>query len=337
VLVGLNALTDLFLCWSRENAPESVEIVGILASGKRHRGRLLRACKVLGPPEAAASVLHDLQVHGITVDRIILTVPLAKLPAAARAAIADIERAGKVRVERLMPQFALMTPSAEPRPAGAGDPAPAAGERSSGPSPGFLRAKRAIDVTLAVLFLLIFAPVMLAVFLAVRLDVGAPAIFWQSRPGTGGRPIKVLKFRTMGPARALDGRPLPDSERVSKLGYLLRRLRLDELPQLVNVLVGQMSFVGPRPLLPIDQPAQPSARLQLRPGLTGWAQIKGGRHLSIEDKAALDEWYIENASLRLDFVILLLTARTVLFGERVDPHAIQAAARGPAPETSPAC
>jgi lipopolysaccharide/colanic/teichoic acid biosynthesis glycosyltransferase len=337
LVVGLNALTDLFLSWSRENASESVDVIGILASGERHRGRLLRACKVLGPPEAVGAVLHDLRVHGVAVDRIILTIPLAKLSPQARAAIAHIEQAGKIRVERLMPQFALVAPSAEPRAADAGDPAPVAEERSTGPSPGFLRAKRAIDVTLAVLFLLIFAPVMLAVFVAVRLDVGAPAIFWQSRPGTGGRPIKVLKFRTMGPARAPDGRSLPDSERVSRLGYLLRRLRLDELPQLVNVLVGQMSFVGPRPLLPIDQPAQPSTRLQLRPGLTGWAQIKGGRHLSIEDKAALDEWYIENACLRLDVVILLLTARTVLFGERIDPHAVQAATRGSTPKTSPAC
>jgi len=127
--------------------------------------------------------------------------------------------------------------------------------------------------------------------------------------------------------RDQNGRVLTDAERVSKAGRLLRRLRLDELPQVYNVLLGHMSLVGPRPLLPVDQPSFSAARLQLRPGLTGWAQIKGGRHLSVDDKAALDLWYIRNASFALDMLILLNTVRTVLFGERIDRRAIDQAWR----------
>ncbi|NJL08643.1 MAG: sugar transferase, partial [Methylacidiphilales bacterium] len=114
---------------------------------------------------------------------------------------------------------------------------------------------------------------------------------------------------------------------VSAFGHLLRRTRLDELPQLFSILLGHMSFVGPRPLLPVDQPAGHSARLLVRPGLTGWAQIKGGRIISAEDKAALDVWYVRNASLALDLRILLGTIPMVLFGERVAEDAIAQAWR----------
>ncbi len=182
-----------------------------------------------------------------------------------------------------------------------------------------------MDAAVALLCLVGFSPIMVFVGIVVLLDCGSPMIFWQQRPGARGRPIKVLKFRTMGPARDGAGRALSDADRVSGVGRLLRRLRLDELPQILNVLSGDMSLVGPRPLLPVDQPSAPAARLQFRPGLTGWAQIKGGRHISSEDKAALDLWYIKNASFRLDMVILAHTVRMVLFGERVDRHAIHEA------------
>jgi lipopolysaccharide/colanic/teichoic acid biosynthesis glycosyltransferase len=131
----------------------------------------------------------------------------------------------------------------------------------------------------------------------------------------------------MGAAHDASGRRRSDAERVSALGHLLRRTRLDELPQLFSILLGHMSFVGPRPLLPVDQPAGHSARLLVRPGLTGWAQIKGGRIISAEDKAALDVWYVRNASLALDLRILLGTIPMVLFGERVAEDAIAQAWR----------
>ena len=114
----------------------------------------------------------------------------------------------------------------------------------------------------------------------VGASVGLPVLFWQQRPGLGGRPFRVYKFRTMRAAHSSDGRRLSDKERVSQMGTLMRRLRLDELPQLFNIFRGDMSFIGPRPLLPCDQSDAYRARLLVRPGLTGWAQVVGGRDIS---------------------------------------------------------
>jgi hypothetical protein len=124
-----------------------------------------------------------------------------------------------------------------------------------------------------------------------------------------------------------EGRRITDAERLSLVGNLLRRLRLDELPQLYNVMMGQMSFIGPRPLLPHDQFPALAARLAVRPGLTGWAQIKGGRNLTPSDKAALDIWYVINGSFWVDAKIFVATLRTILFGERTDADAIRDAWR----------
>jgi lipopolysaccharide/colanic/teichoic acid biosynthesis glycosyltransferase len=168
---------------------------------------------------------------------------------------------------------------------------------------------------------------MLIVFVAVALDSGFPVVFWQQRPGLRGRPFRLYKFRTMRPPHDSRGRLLSEAERQSKLGRLLRRIRLDELPQLYNILVGDMSFVGPRPLLPVDQSPAFAARLAVRPGLTGWAQIKGGRELTASDKAALDIWYVRNASLWLDLRILFGTVAVVCQGEETDRNAIRQAWR----------
>jgi lipopolysaccharide/colanic/teichoic acid biosynthesis glycosyltransferase len=137
--------------------------------------------------------------------------------------------------------------------------------------------------------------------------------------------MRLYKFRTMRGAHGADGRRIPDADRLSVVGATLRRMRLDELPQLVNVLTGSMSFVGPRPLLPVDQQADMPERLAIRPGLTGWAQVKGGRDISPADKAALDLWYIKNASLLVDLWIVMETVRMVLLGERTDRGAINQA------------
>jgi len=159
----------------------------------------------------------------------------------------------------------------------------------------------------------------------VAIDVGLPVTFWQQRPGAGGHPFKVYKFRTMGAAHDRHGRRIPDEKRSSAIGGFLRRTRFDELPQLYNILVGEMSFIGPRPLLPVDQPDNDMTRLLVRPGLTGWAQVNGGRDLSIKDKMVLDLWYVKNASLWLDAKILLRTVIMVAMGERRDEGVIRLA------------
>ena len=140
------------------------------------------------------------------------------------------------------------------------------------------------------------APLFAAITLFIAIDLGLPVVFWQSRPGRYGRPFKLYKFRTMRAPHDEQGNRIPDERRVSKLGALLRLTRLDELPQLYNILVGEMSFVGPRPLLISHHEPGTHDRLLVRPGLTGWAQVNGGRKLSTEDKATLDLWYVAHLS-----------------------------------------
>jgi lipopolysaccharide/colanic/teichoic acid biosynthesis glycosyltransferase len=152
----------------------------------------------------------------------------------------------------------------------------------------------------------------------VVLDVGTPLLFWQRRLGQSGRAFQIYKFRTMRTPFDRLGEALPDHLRLSPIGRLLRKTGMDELPQLLNVLVGDMSLIGPRPLLPQDQPADPTIRLMVRPGITGWAQVIGGKKITSEDKDDLDEWYIRNASPWLDLRILLLTCRYVFLGNRAN-------------------
>jgi lipopolysaccharide/colanic/teichoic acid biosynthesis glycosyltransferase len=188
--------------------------------------------------------------------------------------------------------------------------------------------KRALDIVAVVVVLVLLAPLILLVGLLVCIDVGFPLVFWQQRPGRLGRPFKLYKFCTMGPAHDVQGNRIPDEHRVSRIGRFLRRTKFDELPQLYNILIGEMSVVGPRPLLPTDQPENNTLRLSVRPGLTGFAQVHGGREIAAKDKNALDVWYINNASLWLDFVIIMRTVVVLVRGERVNHHALRAAREG---------
>lgn len=177
------------------------------------------------------------------------------------------------------------------------------------------RLKRALDVVGAATGLVATAPVMAVVAAAVRVDLGSPVLFRQQRPGLGGAPFQMMKFRTMRDAVDSSGRALPDGERLTRLGKLLRATSLDELPELWNVLRGDMSLVGPRPLL-MQYLGRYSAtqrrRHEVRPGITGLAQVSGRNALSWDDKFALDVRYVDEWSLGLDLSILLRTVRAVV-------------------------
>lgn len=180
--------------------------------------------------------------------------------------------------------------------------------------------KRLFDLLVASSLLVIAAPVILFTTFLVRLRLGSPIFFRQERPGRHGRPFTMIKFRTMLDALDSNGHALPDAERLTSFGRALRSTSLDELPELVNVLRGEMSLVGPRPLLtqylPLYSPEQ-SRRHEVRPGLTGWAQVNGRNALSWNEKFALDIWYVDNRSFLLDIRILFMTARKVVFREDI--------------------
>lgn len=180
--------------------------------------------------------------------------------------------------------------------------------------------KRLMDVVLASMALTLLAAPIAVLALLVRVRLGSPVFFRQLRPGLNGKPFELIKFRTMTDARDPDGTLLPDADRLTPFGRWLRATSLDELPELWNVLKGDMSLVGPRPLLmeylPLYTPEQ-ARRHEVRPGITGWAQVNGRNALTWEDKFRLDVWYVDHQSLWLDCKILLLTVRKVLAREGI--------------------
>ena len=182
-------------------------------------------------------------------------------------------------------------------------------------------AKRLFDVAVSGLALIVLAPVLAIVALAVRVNLGRPVLFRQRRPGLRCEPFELIKFRTMLDAEDAHGKPPPDALRMTRLGSFLRSTSLDELPELWNVLKGEMSLVGPRPLLmdylPLYSPAQ-LRRHEVRPGLTGLAQVNGRNALSWEERFALDVWYVDNRSFWLDLTILVRTVAKVFQREGIN-------------------
>src|SRR5262249_34764689 len=180
--------------------------------------------------------------------------------------------------------------------------------------PPFFRFKRWIDIVGSLALIVLFFPLLVLAGLLVLLDVGRPIFFWQERLGRKGRPFLIYKFRTLRAPFDSAGNPALGSRRPSAVCRFLRATRLDELPQLWNVRFGEVSLIGPRPLLPEDQPENTSKRLSVRPGISGLAQVNGAKLVTKEEKQKLDEWYVRNASLWLDLWIAMMTIKLLLRG-----------------------
>lgn len=182
--------------------------------------------------------------------------------------------------------------------------------------------KRFLDFTLSLIGLVVISPILLIVWVLLMVaNGGAGAVFIQTRPGKGGKLFKVIKFKTMNDRRDDAGNLLPDGERITSVGRVVRSLSIDELPQLINVLKGDMSLVGPRPLLvqylPLYSDRQ-ARRHEVKPGMTGWAQVNGRNAISWEQKFEYDVWYVDNLSLWLDIKILFLTVKRVFFRDGIN-------------------
>ena len=181
--------------------------------------------------------------------------------------------------------------------------------------------KRIVDFVLALIGLIALAPVIVIVAWAIRKRLGSPVIFSQVRPGLNGKPFRMVKFRTMRDAFDANGQPLPDTDRMTPFGSFLRSSSLDELPELWNVLKGDMSLVGPRPLLTEYLPlynAEQYRGHEVRPGISGWAQVNGRNALSWDEKFKLDVWYVDNRSIWLDFKVIFLTLKKVVLRDGIN-------------------
>ena len=338
LLLGWGSVIELFIRSAGELGNAKVHIAGILSPNPRHVGRLVQSTRVLGTPENLPEVIAELDVHGIHIGRVVIATPFDRLTEVVQQTLLEFERTAGVRLdffaERLLGQ-AVDTPTLDVQGASAGVVSGAVASEFSFPDDEikpllhrpYWRFKRALDAIVALVLMIVLFPVALLVASFVALDVGLPVLFVQQRPGLRGARFHLYKFRTMGASHDVEGVRLPDDGRMSKVGAFLRRTRLDELPQLYNILIGDMSFVGPRPLITREQSADTLLRLLVRPGLTGWAQVRGGRDVSVADKTALDLWYVRHASFTLDLKIIAATVPMVLFGERVDRGAVRLAWR----------
>jgi lipopolysaccharide/colanic/teichoic acid biosynthesis glycosyltransferase len=311
LLVGTGDLAWFFTQVSDTLPGAPPKIVGILDTHHGTRGRTLGGYPVIGGYDIVGDALDEFRVHGVIIKRVVVADSTINPSSEPWAVLEQACSARDAKVEFLpdylkVPIF-LSNHSEK-------------GFEGSGtivvPGGAYWKAKRAIDVVASIILLLLIAPLFAIIALLVGLSVGRPVIFWQERVGQHGRTICVHKFRSMLDSIDEKGRIRSIEERETRVGQFLRATRLDELPQLFDILVGDMSFIGPRPLLPHDQPADSRRRLSVRPGLTGWAQVNGGKLISPEQKSVLDHWYIDHASFRLDIRILVLTIVCVVLGDR---------------------
>ncbi|MGF1562727.1 MAG: sugar transferase [Geminicoccaceae bacterium] len=302
------------LLW-HAHAP-NIEVLGIL-DDDMDVTRTIAGYRVLGRPEALASTLARFAVQDMVVRRVILTKPQDAYPADLLHTVKAVCAQHGIIVNDLPDLVRLR------------ERAPDGTQLSEdGDTFSYVRFKRMIDALVAFLLITLTAPLMLLTCAGVYAFVGRPIFFVQRRQGLGQKPFKLRKFRSMRDPIAADGSDLSDAERTPYVGRLLRRSRIDELPQLWNILIGDMSLIGPRPLLERDTNGHAELsrlRSEVRPGMTGWAQVNGGQQLQIADKFALDLYYIRHASLALDLRILYLTVKMILFGERINASAIRQA------------
>jgi lipopolysaccharide/colanic/teichoic acid biosynthesis glycosyltransferase len=319
IVIGATRLASFFSRIVEEVYSHERRIVALLDERRELINRTLNGYPIVGAPADLARIVDEYATHGIDISKVVVVQHPGEMTQQAQSGIAAACSARQIPVEWLHETLAVSHGRIS-APADRG--ARAAATPSSVLARPYWTVKRVLDVVIAGAMLVLVAPLMIVVAALVAVDVGFPLVFWQQRIGRRGRPIRVYKFRTMQAAHDERGRRIPEQERLSVLGQLLRKNHLDELPQLFNVLGGSMSIVGPRPLLPVDQPRNIRFRLDVSPGLTGLAQISGGTLLTPDEKDALDDWYVRHASFAHDMTIILRTIWVIVRGNPRDDRRI---------------
>jgi lipopolysaccharide/colanic/teichoic acid biosynthesis glycosyltransferase len=317
IVVGAGSIASLYIGFLESIPKAGWRIAAILDDSKLLQGRSILGHTIVGGTEDAEAVFDDFAQHGLRIWGVAVCEHDRDRALEYRKRLEPLCRSRGLQFELLVDKLGMfdnelgrLDPRIRP---------------VSLPRARYLLTRRMFEFVIATLSVLVFLPVLALTGLLVFTSVGSPVIFWQRRVGRNARTIFVYKFKTMRNAVDSKGRLLSADERSTRIGEILRATRLDELPQLFNVLKGDMAIIGPRPLLPVDQPADPSLRLAVAPGLTGWAQINGGKLVSVEEKNSLDEWYVQNVSLRLDVEIVWRTFLTVLRGDRRNEDQLAAA------------
>lgn len=321
IMIGLNDWSVLVINFLKAQTPERWRVIALLEEESRWTGRSVNGVQVLGPPAQLEAVIDEFATHGVRTDRVVVGGDARRLSKEALAKVQGVCTGHNLDLI-FLPHLAELA-SAECAGHSADlEPDGLSSSRFSAhiPLSPYFRWKRIIDAVATAILILWLLPLLAIAAVVVVLDVGSPVLFWQQRIGHRGRELQIYKLRTLRPPFDRRGQRIPEEQRISWLGRLLRQTRIDELPQLLNVLVGDMSLIGPRPLLPQDQPPNSAVRLTVRPGMTGWAQVNGGISLSPIEKDALDVWYIRNASPSLDLRILTMTLVRLLRGADQRPE-----------------
>jgi len=309
ILIGANRFASSFIQLLKAYAPVHEPVIAVLDQDAKMVGRAIAGVQVLGAPHELDAIISEFAIHGVGTDRIVIA---GEEDFLSPAVLQEIRRICKKRqidlsflprvigvTERKLTDVAVTSQPMSETPVAL---------------PSFFRLKRWIDVVGSLLLTILVFPIFIVAGGLVLLDVGRPILFWQERLGWKGRSFLIYKFRTLRAPFDSEGNPTLAGRRPSAIGRFLRATRIDELPQLLNVLLGDMSLVGPRPLLPEDQPSNASIRLSVRPGISGWAQVNGAKLVTKEEKEKLDEWYVRNASLWMDLQITLMTIKVILKG-----------------------
>jgi lipopolysaccharide/colanic/teichoic acid biosynthesis glycosyltransferase len=322
IMIGANHLSALYIKLVRSYSPHRHKVIAVIDDELSLFGRRVVGVPVVSTIAHIDRTIEEFEVHGVCVNRIIVggdDTLLAKDP------LAEVRRVCRQHdIELQFVPHLIGLDVFKTKPKNAATPALKA-VPSFANLPRYHQVKRVIDFIISAAAIVVLSPLIAIISLLVLIDVGSPVVFWQQRVGRGGSSFFLYKFRTLHPPFDRHGRPVFEGNRLSWIGRFLRNGRFDELPQLFNVLVGEMSLIGPRPLLPEDQPANSKGRLWARPGVTGWAQINGGNLVTNDEKGALDEWYVRHASPWLDLRIIGLTLRFAFTGERRSEPALKQA------------
>ena len=321
ILIGLNDWSVLLIKHLQAQVPRP-RVIGMLDENPRWIGRTVHGVQVFGPPEHLEPLIEEFATHGLRIDRVIVGGPPSEVP---EETATELRRTCAQRDLRLTFVPQLYAVDSVERCSFVSQPfdrLPSSHFRCGIRLSRYFSFKRIIDVVIVSILILALLPVFLMTALLVVVDVGWPVLFWQQRTGQDGRELQLYKLRTLRAPFDRQGRRVLEKRRLSSIGKVLRQTRFDELPQLFNVLVGDMSLIGPRPLLPRDQPPNSRLRLAVRPGITGWAQVNGGVLLSATEKDALDVWYIRKASLWLDLRIVGRTFLSLVKHDRRSEEAV---------------
>jgi lipopolysaccharide/colanic/teichoic acid biosynthesis glycosyltransferase len=321
VIIGTTRLAWFYTKLVEELAAGEAQVVALLDERPKFQNRSLNGHAIAGSPLHIFKIFDEYALHGVEINRIAVAIPPEEVSGDAWLEIARIARERSIELE-ILPERLFLSSTAKqsnPQVTNVRNDAAEGGRRP------IWKLKRILDIGLALVVMIAIAPFAVIVAALVLIDVGHPLVFWQQRVGRAGRPLHVYKFRTMKAPFDKKGHSIAEEQRLSWIGRFLRATRLDEIPQLWNILTGGMSVVGPRPLLPVDQPKGFSVRLQVSPGLTGLAQISGGKQITIEEKDALDEHYVKHASVWLELKIMLFTCWVMIRGDNRNEALIAAA------------